>query len=78
MATRRVCSPVLTGALRRLVSPATGPSAGTTAVTPPPLSSLSLSPASLVLGIETSCDDTGVAVVRGDGVVMGQALVTQV
>lgn len=30
-----------------------------------------------VLGIETSCDDTGVAVVRSDGVVLGEALASQ-
>ena len=29
-----------------------------------------------VLGIETSCDDTGVAVVRSDGAVLGEARVT--
>ena len=27
-----------------------------------------------VLGIETSCDDTGVAVVRSDGTILGEAL----
>jgi len=31
----------------------------------------------LVLGIETSCDDTAAAVVRGDGVVLGEAIVSQ-
>jgi hypothetical protein len=31
----------------------------------------------LVLGIETSCDDTGVAVVTTDGHVLGEALTTQ-
>ncbi len=31
----------------------------------------------LVLGIETSCDDTGVAVVTTDGCVLGEALTTQ-
>ena len=30
-----------------------------------------------VLGIESSCDDTGVAVVRGDGKIMGEALASQ-
>jgi hypothetical protein len=30
-----------------------------------------------VLGIETSCDDTGVAVVRSDGAVLGEALASQ-
>jgi len=30
-----------------------------------------------VLGIETSCDDTGVAVVRSDGVVLGEAIASQ-
>ena len=30
-----------------------------------------------VLGIETSCDDTGVAVVRSDGTVLGEALASQ-
>lgn len=34
-------------------------------------------PRRLVLGVESSCDDTGAAVVRGDGRVMGQALVSQ-
>ena len=34
-------------------------------------------PRLVVLGIESSCDDTGVAVVRGDGVVLGQALTSQ-
>ena len=34
---------------------------------------------SLVLGIESSCDDTGVAVVRAsDGVILGQAITGQV
>jgi len=28
----------------------------------------------LVLGIESSCDDTGAAVVRGDGAVLGEVL----
>jgi glycoprotease/Kae1 family metallohydrolase len=32
----------------------------------------------LVLGIETSCDDTGAAVVSGDGRVLGEALASQV
>ncbi|EEH53353.1 uncharacterized protein MICPUCDRAFT_2716, partial [Micromonas pusilla CCMP1545] len=32
----------------------------------------------LVLGIETSCDDTGAAVVTGDGRVLGEALASQV
>ena len=31
-----------------------------------------------VLGIETSCDDTGVAVVRSDGRILGEVLVSQV
>lgn len=31
----------------------------------------------LVLGIESSCDDTGAAVVRGDGVVLGEVLASQ-
>ncbi len=30
-----------------------------------------------MLGIETSCDDTGVAVLRSDGVVLGEALASQ-
>ena len=30
-----------------------------------------------VLGIETSCDDTGVAVVRSDGTILGEALASQ-
>jgi tRNA N6-adenosine threonylcarbamoyltransferase len=30
-----------------------------------------------VLGIESSCDDTGAAVVRSDGVILGQALASQ-
>ena len=30
-----------------------------------------------VLGIESSCDDTGVAIVRSDGVILGEALVKQ-
>ena len=30
-----------------------------------------------VLGIETSCDDTGVAVVRSDGLILGEALTSQ-
>ena len=34
---------------------------------------------SLVLGIESSCDDTGVAVVRAsDGAILGQAITGQV
>ena len=33
---------------------------------------------SLVLGIESSCDDTGVAVVSSDGKVLGEALFSQV
>lgn len=32
----------------------------------------------VVLGIESSCDDTGVALVTGDGRVLGSALATQV
>jgi len=31
----------------------------------------------IVLGIETSCDDTAAAVVRGDGVVLGEAIASQ-
>ena len=31
----------------------------------------------LVLGIESSCDDTGAAVVRSDGVILGEALASQ-
>ena len=31
----------------------------------------------IVLGIESSCDDTGAAVVRGDGVVLGEVLASQ-
>ena len=31
----------------------------------------------LVLGIESSCDDTGAAVLRGDGTVLGEALASQ-
>jgi hypothetical protein len=31
----------------------------------------------LVLGIESSCDDTGAAIVRGDGVVLGEVLASQ-
>ncbi|CEM04675.1 unnamed protein product [Vitrella brassicaformis CCMP3155] len=31
----------------------------------------------LVLGIESSCDDTGAAVIRGDGRVLGEALASQ-
>ncbi|EWM29415.1 Peptidase M22, O-sialoglycoprotein peptidase [Nannochloropsis gaditana] len=34
-------------------------------------------PVFTVLGIETSCDDTGVAVVRSDGVILGEALASQ-
>ena len=34
-------------------------------------------PAAIVLGIESSCDDTGVAVVTSDGRVLGEALATQ-
>ena len=30
-----------------------------------------------MLGIESSCDDTGAAVVTSDGVVLGEALATQ-
>lgn len=30
-----------------------------------------------VLGIESSCDDTGAAVVRSDGVILGEALASQ-
>jgi hypothetical protein len=42
------------------------------------LGDLRLGPSSLVLGIESSCDDTAAAVVRGDGTLLGQAIVTQV
>ena len=31
----------------------------------------------LVLGIESSCDDTGAAVVRGDGTVLAEAIASQ-
>eukprot|EP00756_Hemistasia_phaeocysticola_P017198 Hpha_TRINITY_DN15524_c3_g16::TRINITY_DN15524_c3_g16_i1::g.107976::m.107976/K01409/KAE1, tsaD, QRI7; N6-L-threonylcarbamoyladenine synthase len=31
----------------------------------------------LVLGIESSCDDTGAAVVRGDGTILGESLASQ-
>jgi N6-L-threonylcarbamoyladenine synthase len=31
----------------------------------------------LVLGIESSCDDTGAAIVRSDGVILGEALASQ-
>ena len=31
----------------------------------------------LVLGIESSCDDTGAAVMRGDGTILGEALASQ-
>ena len=31
----------------------------------------------LVLGIETSCDDTGAAVVSGDGRILGEAINSQ-
>ena len=31
-----------------------------------------------MLGIESSCDDTGVAVVNGDGQILGEALAGQV
>lgn len=31
----------------------------------------------VVLGVETSCDDTAAAVVRGDGVILGEAIVSQ-
>ncbi len=34
-------------------------------------------PAAVVLGIESSCDDTGVAVVTSDGIVLGEAIATQ-
>lgn len=51
---------------------------------PPALASASAStpspdapPLFTVLGIETSCDDTGVAVVRSDGAVLGEALASQ-
>lgn len=32
----------------------------------------------LVLGIETSCDDTGVAVVRSDGAILSNIVISQV
>ena len=31
----------------------------------------------VVLGVETSCDDTGVAVIRGSGELMGSAVASQ-
>lgn len=34
-------------------------------------------PTPLVLGLETSCDETAAAVVRGDGVVLGEAVLSQ-
>ena len=34
-------------------------------------------PTFTVLGIETSCDDTGVAIVRSDGTILGEALASQ-
>lgn len=34
-------------------------------------------PAAIVLGIESSCDDTGAAVVTSDGRVLGEAIATQ-
>ncbi|CAM9811481.1 unnamed protein product, partial [Discosporangium mesarthrocarpum] len=42
----------------------------------PPLPEASSGPFT-VLGIETSCDDTGAAVIRSDGVILGEALVGQ-
>ncbi|GLC34073.1 glutamated carboxypeptidase [Pleodorina starrii] len=39
--------------------------------------SASRRPAAVVLGIESSCDDTGVAVVTSDGRVLGEAIATQ-
>ncbi|KAG2423278.1 hypothetical protein HXX76_015427 [Chlamydomonas incerta] len=40
-------------------------------------SASSAAPAAIVLGIESSCDDTGVAVVTSDGRVLGEAIATQ-
>ena len=37
-----------------------------------------IGPNTIVLGVETSCDDTGAAVVTGDGRVLGEALASQV
>ena len=67
------------------------PSAAVRAATPSGFGSAPISPArlapdgtfpvgadTLVLGIETSCDDTGAAVVTGDGRVLGEALASQV
>jgi hypothetical protein len=42
-----------------------------------PGSSSGAPPLFTVLGIETSCDDTGAAVVRSDGCVLGEALASQ-
>ncbi|XP_041976745.1 probable tRNA N6-adenosine threonylcarbamoyltransferase, mitochondrial [Aricia agestis] len=39
--------------------------------------SISFSPQTCVLGIETSCDDTGCAVVNGDGIILGEAICSQ-
>ncbi|MDA8870370.1 tRNA (adenosine(37)-N6)-threonylcarbamoyltransferase complex transferase subunit TsaD, partial [Rhizobiaceae bacterium] len=33
---------------------------------------------SLVLGIETSCDETAAAIVRGDGTIMGERIASQI
>jgi len=38
---------------------------------------VSLGESFTVLGIETSCDDTGVAVVRSDGTILGEAIASQ-
>ena len=67
------------------------PSAAVRAATPSGFGSAPIAPArlapdgtlpvgadTLVLGIETSCDDTGAAVVTGDGRVLGEALASQV
>ncbi|PNW73015.1 hypothetical protein CHLRE_14g615500v5 [Chlamydomonas reinhardtii] len=43
----------------------------------PAASASSAAPAAIVLGIESSCDDTGVAVVTSDGRVLGEAIATQ-
>lgn len=42
-----------------------------------PCRCISNSSARVVLGIESSCDDTGVAIVRSDGTVLGEAIATQ-
>jgi hypothetical protein len=50
---------------------------GRTVVTSSGLSTVALPEPFTVLGIETSCDDTGVAVVRSDGTILGEALASQ-